>query len=103
MFGHNLRVDCQRYTPAPPFNSGANAASVSVPALPVQCHYSAGTDVSRFRALKQPTIECLTLRLTRGMNRITLSYCSSGDYPTRDSRAAFEQKTGPWTSWHAWG
>ena len=34
-------------TLAPPFNSGANAAPVSVQTLPVQCHYSAGTDVGR--------------------------------------------------------
>ena len=32
-------------TLAPPLNSGANAAPVSMQALPVQCHYSAGTDV----------------------------------------------------------
>ena len=40
------------------FNSGANAAPVSVQALPVECHYSAGTDVGRIVALKQPAIEC---------------------------------------------
>ena len=33
-------------------------------------------------ALKQPAIECLTLRLTRGMNGVTLSYCYSRDYLT---------------------
>ena len=32
---------------APTFNSGANAAPVSVQTLPVQCHYSAGPDVGR--------------------------------------------------------
>ena len=36
--GHNLQA-------APPFNSGANAAPVTMQALPVQCHHSAGTDV----------------------------------------------------------
>ena len=33
--------------PVPWLNSGANAAPVSVQALPVQWHYSAGTDVGR--------------------------------------------------------
>ena len=45
MPGHNLRVDCQGGTLVPPFNSDADAALVSVQALPVQCHYSADTDV----------------------------------------------------------
>ena len=40
-------IDCQRRTLPPPLNSGANAAPVSVQALPVQFHYSAGTDVGR--------------------------------------------------------
>ena len=30
-----------------PFKSVGNTATVSVHALPVQCHYSAGTDVGR--------------------------------------------------------
>ena len=42
-----LLIDCQGGTLAPPFKSGANAAPVSVQTLPVQCHYSAGTDVGR--------------------------------------------------------
>ena len=57
--------------------------------LPHQCRYyqcsvttSAGTDVGR-GSLKQPEIECLTLGLSHGMNGIILSYCYSGDYPTR--------------------
>ena len=45
--GHNLRADRQRLTPAPLFNSCAKAAPVSVQVLPVQFHYSAGTDVCR--------------------------------------------------------
>ena len=43
---------------------------------------SAGTDVGR-GSLKQPEIKCLTLGLSRGMNGVTLSYCYSGNYPTR--------------------
>ena len=39
--------DCQWRMLALPFNSGVNAAPASVQALPVQCHYSAGTDVGR--------------------------------------------------------
>ena len=42
-----LWTDCQRYTLVPPFSSGANPAPVSVHTLPLQCHYSAGTDVGR--------------------------------------------------------
>ena len=33
--------------------------------------------------LKQPTIESYTLFVSHGMNGVTLSYCFSGDYPTR--------------------
>ena len=52
MSGHNLLADCQQRTLAPPLNIGANAAPISVHALsvhalPVQCHYSTGTDVRR--------------------------------------------------------
>ena len=47
MFGYILRADCQRCTFVPPFNTSANAAPVSVQALPVRCPYSAGTDVGR--------------------------------------------------------
>ena len=43
---------------------------------------SAGTDAGH-GSLKEPAIECLTLGLSRGMNRVTLSYFYSGDYPTR--------------------
>ena len=43
--GHNIQADCQRHTLVPPFNSGANAAPVSIQVLPVHCHYSGGTDV----------------------------------------------------------
>ena len=45
VFSHNLWEDYQRHTLAPLFNSHANAAPVSMQALPVQCHYSAGTDI----------------------------------------------------------
>ena len=47
MSGPNLRADCEHRILAPPFNSDANAAPVSVQTLQVQCHYSAGTDVGR--------------------------------------------------------
>ena len=51
------------------------------------CQYSvtvsADTDVGR-GSLKQPAIKCLTLGLSCGMNRVTLSYSYSGDYPTRE-------------------
>ena len=40
-------VYCQQRTLVPPFNSGANAALVSVQVLPVHSHYSAGTDGGR--------------------------------------------------------
>ena len=39
-----------------------------------------GTHVGRG---SQPTIECLTSGLSRGMNGVTLGYCYSGDYPIR--------------------
>ena len=42
-----LRVDGQRCTLARLFKSSANAAPVSVQALPVQCRYNTGTDVGR--------------------------------------------------------
>ena len=45
-------INCQRRTMAPPFNSGANAVPVLVQALPVQGHYSAGTDVGRRDSLE---------------------------------------------------
>ena len=41
-----------------------------------------GTHVGRG---SQPTIECLTVGLSRGMNGVTLGYCYSGDYLTRIS------------------
>ena len=40
-------IDCQPWSLAPPFNSGANTAPVSMQTRPVQCHYSVGTDVGR--------------------------------------------------------
>ena len=40
-------VCCQRHTLASSFNRSSTAAPVSVQALPVQCHYSAGTHVGR--------------------------------------------------------
>ena len=33
--------------------------------------------------VKQPTTECLTLGLPRGMNGVILKFCYSGDYPTQ--------------------
>ena len=47
MSGQNHQVDCQRRALVPLFNSGNNAAPVSVQALPVQRRYSAGTNVGR--------------------------------------------------------
>ena len=43
---------------------------------------SAGTDAGH-GSLKEPAILCLTLGPSRGMNRVTLSYFYSRDYPTR--------------------
>ena len=76
---------------------GQNVSSVSwflrstaVPMqLPYQCSHCqcSVTTVQALMfavvALKQPTIECLTLGLTWGMNGVTLSYCYPGDYPSR--------------------
>ena len=51
--GHNLRADCQWCTLVPPFDNGANAASVSVQALSaLQALMLAVV------ALKQPAIDC---------------------------------------------
>ena len=57
---HYLRADCQQCTLGPPFNSSANAAPVSVQALP-EC---SGNYVGRVVALKQPRIvlERISLR-----------------------------------------
>ena len=82
---HNLWSNRQRYTLVPPLNSGGNVVAMQPPH---QCSHwqcrvtvSVGTDGGRG---KQPAIECLTLYLSRGIlvNGVTLSYCSSGDYPT---------------------
>ena len=43
--GQNLGADCQQCTLVPSFNSVANAALISVQALPVQSHHRARTDV----------------------------------------------------------
>ena len=52
-FSHNLRADCQWCTLVPPFDNGANAATLSVQAL------SAGQAlVLAVVALKRPAIEC---------------------------------------------
>ena len=40
-------IDCLWHILVPLFNSSANAAIVSVQALPVVCHYNAGTNVGR--------------------------------------------------------
>ena len=72
MSGYDLRVSCWRPTLVPPPNSGANAAPASVQAL-------------MLAVLRHITtvIECLTLGLSRGMKKVTLSYCYSGNYPTQ--------------------
>ena len=68
-------IACQRRTLAPPFNSGVNAASVSV-----QCHYSAGTDVGH-GSLETTGNGLLDIKSHNGINGVTFSYCYSGDYP----------------------
>ena len=55
MFGHNLQTDCQRHTLVSPLNSGANAAPISVQALPVPAVV----------ALKRPAIVFDIMSLTR--------------------------------------
>ena len=77
--GPNLWVDCQWSALVPPLNSGANAVLISLQALSaVQALMSAVV------AMKQQTIVCYTLCVSREMNGVTLSYCYSGDYPTRE-------------------
>ena len=86
-----LRAVCHRCTLVPLFNSGANAAFVSVQTLPVQIHYSAGTDVGR-GSLETPTIVCYTLCVSRGMNGVTLASVTLGGYPTQERGAVFVGK-----------
>ena len=74
MSGHNLRANCHQRTLAPPFNSGLIAAIVSVQALPVRCHYSAGTDIGRGSIETTGNI-VLTSGVPCVMNGVTLSYC----------------------------
>ena len=77
---------CNAYgTLVPPFNSGANAAPVSVQALPVQCHYSThGTGTAVGRGSSKTTsdrvldIMCLTWG-EWSYPQLLLP----GDYPTR--------------------
>ena len=74
---HNLRTDCQRLTLVPPLNSGAYAAPLSV-----QCHYSAITDAGRGN-LETTGNRVFDISFSHGMNGVSLSYCYSGDYPSR--------------------
>ena len=89
MSGHNLRAVCQRRTLVPLFNSGANAALVSVHALPVQSHYSAGTDVGRGSLETTDNSVLHHIMCLRGMNGVTLAIVTLEGYPTQKRGAVF--------------
>ena len=57
------------HTQVPPLNNGAMTAPALVMLAVI--------------AFKQPSIECLTLGLSRELD-VTLSDCYSGDYPTQE-------------------
>ena len=84
-------INWQWHTLAPPFNSGANAATVSVQTLPVQCHYSAGTDVGR-GSLETTGNRLFDIMSHVGLMELPLAIVTLGIIRPHNSGAAFEQK-----------